>query len=836
MLAVIIRQPPSRVQTAFILYDVFTVVYVMGMHLELIRADTVGEALSGLCVQYVGQAGFLMALLWFISEFAHIKVPAWLYVAQAVLESAVVAGVFTAEHHTLFYASMTILTDGMYHRIQVTDGILWRLHFVYVYLIVLVFMVLCIWQYQKGTHIQRLRILYIVIGIGSLALELTLKIIGVFGSYNPIIFAMVFNVFCMMMAMVKYSYFDSIHAAVDNAFDHGDEGLVILDREGLVIFINRWMERLFPDMGKGDNISGQEEIMEVLRSESRMMERAGAVYELRVENIIENGEKNGAVIWFIDQTEHLKIMRRLQEADAAKTQFLMKVSHELRTPMNTMLGMNEMIARESSEKRIQDYAAQAALAGEHMLALIEEVLDASRLESGNLELKKHAFCIGDLLENTGKLMRPQAERKGLIFRVQAEPGVAGRYLYGDEAHLFQVLTNLLSNAIKYTDSGSVTLKIRAAHREQGVQMLFFSVTDTGIGIREDEKQRIFESFERGSSAKKSEKDGMGLGLAIVKQLTEAMGGEITVRSAPDEGSEFSVAVPWEEVPADQAETGQFPWRDKAEAAAGQVSDFSGKTVLAVDDNANNLMVLGHLLRRTGLQLETAAGGRQAAEACRCKAYDLILLDHMMPSPDGMETLRLIREDTAGKNRNTPIIALTANATKGAEAMYAGAGFAGYLTKPVHADCLEETIRQHIGGRQDEFMDDSKIQKRMQLLQQHGIRTDDGLQYADGDIGFYQSLLHIFAKEQDEKCKKLDAALHSLPDAEAWHIVVMQAHGLKGESKGIGADRLGELFYQLELAGKAKDRHQIEAVYPIAVQEWQRVCGIINELSAASFLQ
>ena len=460
MLVVILNQQPSKAQMAFILYNVFTIIFVSGLQLELMHSDTVGEALSGLCVQYVGQAGFLMALLWFVSVFARFSIPAWIYGVQALCSAFVLVGIFTAEKHPFFYSSMEILTDGLYNRIEVEGGVLWYLHYIQLFTDILAILVLCAVRYRKSSPVQRKRILYIAAGIGALTLELFLKGVGVFGSYNPVVIAMTVTMFCMMMAMLKYRYFGSLHAAVDNAFNHGNEGLIILDGEDMIIFANHRMDELFADIRTNRNIGNYPEITSLMGRQEPLVYRGNTVYELRVEDIIENGEKNGHMLWFINQTQQLHTMQKLKEADEAKTQFLMKVSHELRTPMNTMLGMNEMIIRESAEEEIRNYAREVAGAGAHMMALIDEVLDASRLESGRLVVSRTPYRIEDTLEKAEELMRPQAERKELALDVEIAEELKGDRgcQVGDSVRLLQVITNLLSNSIKYTDKGFVGLK------------------------------------------------------------------------------------------------------------------------------------------------------------------------------------------------------------------------------------------------------------------------------------------------------------------------------------------------------------------------------------------
>lgn len=840
MLAVILRQQPSRAQMAFILYSLFTAIFIVGIQLELSHSDTVGEALSGLCVQYVGQAGLLMSLLWFVSELIGFSVPSWVYRLEALCNAFVVLGVFTAQKHRLFYTSMRILTDGMYNRIEVEDGILWYLHFLHLYLVVFAILILCAVKYKGSMAIQRKRIVFTSAGIGAIAVLLMLKIAGLFGSYNPIVVAMTFSMFCMMIAMVRYSYFDSLHAAVDNAFNHGNEGLIILDGEDRILFVNHRIKELFPDICEGSKIYKYQEICRLLNDEEHLLHKNSVVYELRAEDIIEHGEKNGRMLWFVDQTQGLLTMQKLREADEAKTQFLMRVSHELRTPMNTMLGMNEMILRESSEEAVRNYAKEVAGAGVHMVSLIDEVLDASRLENGTATILKKPYQISEVVKQAEELIRPQAQQKGLAFTVELQARLKERDCFqsGDAAHILQVLVNLLSNAIKYTDKGFVSLKAQTLEKEGG-RRLVLSVADTGIGICREETGRIFEDFGRGRNT--GGRDGMGLGLAIVKQLVDVMEGTVTVESEPGKGSVFTVLLDGEEVSEEElAVWKQKRLKEKAFEAQEEekaLPDFHAKTILVVDDNEHNLMVVKHLLRRTKVMVETAICGQAAVEACMCKKYDLILLDHMMPEMDGISTLRQIKGRKGGMNADTEIIALTANAGKTARQMYLSEGFADYVTKPIVPERLEQVLCSYLIEKEETGLQKEADGKKevpaadgwRSQLEKNGIQTEKGMRYADMDAAFYRELLTLFAHKREENKEKLHQIQKDLAKQESeplWKMWVASCHGLKGEAKGLGAEVLSEYFYQLELAGKAKDREKTEEILPLAEKEWEKViCGI-----------
>lgn len=857
MLAICLHKKLSKAQLAFIIYDIFSMLFVVGVHLELVHSDTVGEALAGLCIQYVGQAGFLMAFLWFASEFGRLKIPKFIYFIQAVVNAIVLVAVFTAEYHPYFYKTMRILKDGMYNRMEVTDGIIWVIHYIHLAVVILAVFILCVMRYRESSPIHKKRILYMIAGVGTFALELILKGLGVFGSYNPLVIAMTIMMFCMMMAMIRYGYFGSQQAAVDNAFHHGKEGLIILDAENKIISVNQRMKELFPEIKVGSAASRQKEILQALTNRERLLHKNDRIYELRMEDIVENGEKDGCMIWFIDQTETLEMMQRLRSADEAKTRFLMKVSHELRTPMNAILGMNEVIAEETSEEKIRGYTREIASAGDSMIALIEEVLDASRLESGTLQIKKDAFALEEVIHDAASQMRPQAEKKSLNFRLRMEEPLLkpGKHFYGDKAHIRQIILNLLENAVKYTDEGFVELGVEKA-AENGDTFLKITVADSGIGIGKEEQDKIFESFERGNAARNSRKDGIGLGLDIARQLAEAMGGKISLISEVAKGSTFTVRIPWVEV----SEKQHFAKQSEKSMNA----DYSSFTILAVDDNEQNLMVLEHLLHKTKVKMETVMDGNAAIQKCEEKTYDLLLLDHMMPKPDGIETLHLIRADEKGRNHYTQAVAFTANATAGAKELYKNEGFAEYITKPVKPGTLEIMLQKYLRDYLPEEnmffqgnMDDTKITKLRGLLhylEKHGIAAEEGLSYADGDEQFYKELLGIFAKEKEKKHHNLEKAFQSLKvnhvvtmkeaaetviDTEAatnaenmndlWKTFVNQSHGLKGEAWGIGARTLGDFFYQLECAGKEKSIEKIEHFYPKAMEEWQQVVDAIQRV-------
>jgi CheY-like chemotaxis protein/anti-sigma regulatory factor (Ser/Thr protein kinase) len=367
------------------------------------------------------------------------------------------------------------------------------------------------------------------------------------------------------------------------------------------------------------------------------------------------------------------------------------MSHEIRTPINTVLGMNEMILRQSEDKEISGYARHIKGAGKMLVGLIDEILDFSKIEAGKLEIASVEYSLPALLTDAQTAVASRVEEKGLTLLLQTQKELPA-VLKGDELRMKQILNNLLSNAVKYTESGSVTLGTAGEVCGENRIMLRLWVEDTGMGIKKEDIPHLFDSFQRLELEKNRHIQGTGLGLCITKQLVDAMGGTIEVSGEYGEGTRFDVCIPQEIISWEEAEqVGASVNEEKAEQFCAPEAE-----ILAVDDNRVNLAVLKGLLKRTQVHLDLAMSGTQALERTREKKYDLILMDHMMPEMDGIETLAALRKEKENPNRETKVIALTANAIQGAEEEYRKEGFDDYLSKPVDPDKLEELLRKHLG--------------------------------------------------------------------------------------------------------------------------------------------
>ena len=395
-----------------------------------------------------------------------------------------------------------------------------------------------------------------------------------------------------------------------------------------------------------------------------------------------------------------KEKQRAIVAGEAKAQFLAQMSHEIRTPINTILGMNEMILRENTDETISEYAENIKNSSGILLGLINDVLDFSKIEAGKLDITETKYSLVKLMDELVQETRFKTGEKEIRFKTEISSKLP-HALVGDELRVRQVLMNLLSNAIKYTQKGTVTFSVWGEQEEEKF-FLHASVADTGIGIRKGDAERLFDSFQRLEEKRNRHIEGTGLGLAITKQLLDLMGGSITVESEFGKGSCFTVCIPQQMIKQEEKADAK-PEEKPVEDGKKKQLTAPEAVVLAVDDNEMNLMVVKMLLKRTGIQVETAKSGKECLELCRQKRYDLILMDHMMPEMDGIETLQILRKEPT-PNWDTRVLVLTANAIAGVAEQYVKEGFDGYLSKPLVIDDLEAMLGKHLPEEKVQWMD------------------------------------------------------------------------------------------------------------------------------------
>lgn len=512
------------------------------------------------------------------------------------------------------------------------------------------------------------------------------------------------------------------------------------------------------------------------------------------------------------------------KAERARDIFLANMSHELRTPINTILGLNELIMRESQEEAIKEYARDIRQAGNILLTLVSDILDFTKLEANKLQLTDGIYDVSSLLNDLINSISLQLRRKKLDLQLHIAQDIPYK-LQGDEIHIRQIISNLLSNAVKYTQKGRVTLYLAWKDVGEDEIELEVIVKDTGIGIKEEDIPKLFKAFQRMDSTVRNKDDRTGLGLAITKGLVEKMGGELNVQSVYGKGSAFSFKIRQKVV--DRAPLGDF--EKQYRESLRSIDDYHEKfiapmgRILIVDDNSMNLAVAQGLLKRTRLQIDVASSGEECLELIKRKTYHVICMDHMMPVMDGVQTLHAIRALEGNPSRDIPVIALTANAVTGAREQYLKEGFQDYLTKPIDADKFENMLIEYLPSNvvylthnmdiNDAYKDEgagNELSIRESQLYLMGFNLRNGLKYMGGDKILYGKVLQDFHSILLEKEEALKDFLDK-GDMPGYTIIV---HSLKGNARNVGADDLADEAFELEKMAKAGQLEDVTVRSPI----------------------
>lgn len=384
--------------------------------------------------------------------------------------------------------------------------------------------------------------------------------------------------------------------------------------------------------------------------------------------------------------------QELEKIGNSKNEFFANLSHEIRTPINTIIGLNEMILRESREEETRVYAGDIQIASKMLLNLVNDILDLSQMEIKRMEIFPVEYRTAELFQELVDMTRISIQEKKLEFLIDIDENLPA-VLLGDEKRIKQIFLNILTNAVKYTQEGSVTLSAHGEMLEEGQFCLKVSVSDTGIGIRKEDIEYLYDAFKRVDERNNQNVEGSGLGLAITKQLLTLMGGEITVDSIYTKGSSFLVTLKQQVIDGTPIGKKDFLEKDTNGDRATYRQSFEAPEarILIVDDNAMNAMVVSRLLGSTKVQVDIANSGRECLERTRQKYYHVILMDYLMPKMDGVETLKELRRQENGLCRESAVIILTANILTGARQLCREHGFESYLEKPIQAEKLEAEI-------------------------------------------------------------------------------------------------------------------------------------------------
>ena len=672
-----------------------------GYLLELM-AHTEEAYFRALRLSYFGRVWTAFALLLVIAELVKLKIPRRAKILFALINAATYIVVFTTKRTGLYYKDIHFAMAGRFPEFQRENGVwyyLWAAVLIF-YIAFGLFALFAAMRKQEDSAIKK-RLLMIILAMlteGTFFLIEMLKLLPLTRIYNVTMLGYPISTLLMFVAVFYYSPLEVKTLARQYAADQLSEAIIVVDAHGTVSYYNKPARSLLPALGADahtllDTLRGAIDSGEPLTLDER-------IFTPEANALMRNGAEIGTIYVLTDATEHYRYLNELREqrriadeANKAKSAFLANMSHEIRTPINAILGMDEIILRESNESETLSYASDIESAGKTLLSIINDILDISKIEEGKMEIIPVQYDLSSLVGDLVNMTRPRAERKDLRFDVHVDESLP-HLLLGDEIRIRQCALNVLSNAVKYTEKGSVTLRVGYEELAEDRIALKVSVSDTGIGMKPEDMGRLFTPFARIEEQRNRSIEGTGLGMSITKQLLALMNSRLDVESVYGEGSTFSFSI--EQPVVDWQPVGPLAKRYGANAARKSYRELfhaPEARILVVDDTPMNLTVIRGLLKRTRIQIDTAGSGREALAMAARERYDVIFIDHMMPEMDGIETLHELRKLPGMEG--APCVALTANAISGAREMYLEAGFSDYLSKPVDGPKLEALLQDYL---------------------------------------------------------------------------------------------------------------------------------------------
>ncbi|MCR5830239.1 MAG: response regulator [Lachnospiraceae bacterium] len=793
---------------------VTTIVANIGYLLQLLSKSE-ESYFTALIMSYFGKIWISFALLLFIAQLVRFKIPRWGKAILSLINVAAYVMVFTTRETGLYYTKINFRLVGKFPVLEHVNGTghaWWNL----VLFLYIVFGLTLLFSsaFKERKRPTKKRLIMVALAIATQALFLVLQILKiphVSDYYDVTMIGFPISTIFMFVAIFRYKLLDHDALVKEYIIDELSEGIITVNSENRISYYNKPALALMPRIK-----TNPEEVIKMLEESVENHEPIrinDSVYVPVVSELHDEGRVIGTVYVMDDDTEHFKYMDDLREqtliaenANKAKSAFLANMSHEIRTPINAVLGMDEMIIRESDQKEIRSYAVDIRNAGRSLLSLINDILDFSKIEEGKMEIIPVQYDLSSMINDICNMVKDRAAKKGLVFDVTADKDVP-HILYGDEIRIRQVLLNLLTNSVKYTHKGKIGFEIGYEKTSDKEISLRFRVSDTGIGMKEEDMDKLFTPFTRIEEKKNRSVEGTGLGMSIVNQLLDLMESKLDVKSVYGEGSEFSFAVKQDVVKWD-------PMGELSERFASNIESVNeyhelfhapDARIMVVDDTEVNLAVVKNLLKRTMVGIDTASSGKEALALARDGHYDIIFIDHMMPDMDGIDTLHEMRKEC--DLNGTVCIALTANAVSGARERYIKEGFEDYISKPIDGRRLEEMLKNYLpAGKINEVEESEKTDQSETgetipgwLKEINGLDTESGIKDCGSEEG-YVSVIDVFRKTASSKADEIEKYYRE----EDWENYTVKVHALKSSARIIGAHELSLAAKNLEAAGKKRD--------------------------------
>ncbi len=690
----------------FTLFCLF--IYNIGYLFE-ISSSSVEAGLMAVKFEYIGSVFVATFVLFIVFELFKFPAMRALRVTMIVIDVLVLFALFSTPHHNLFYKSYKLVQGSYFNDFVSEPGIIKMFFVVYTLILGVLVVVITTYNYIRGRiHGDRIPLLFVV-ATSLPVVSLILQMSKIFGNLD----ISAFIVGCggiMLFAMFRTDMiFEPVHGAINAVVSNMQDALVVMDANMKLLKMNASAEAIFPELldesTKMLKVYERSDVLRYIIDErpKDIININDRYYSVQLSRIDTYDYIDGYYIHLSDRTYWKRYSDNLaersvkaEEASEAKSIFLANASHNIRTPINAIIGMNEIILRESSESNIIEYATEVERAGKSLLSTINDILDISKIEAGKMDIIDVDYETGTVLSDVIALMLRTAREKGLELRANIDENIPEK-LHGDEIRIKQILMNLLSNAVKYTDVGSIECTVKVVKIDSMNVELYFEVKDTGRGIKKEDIAKLCDEFKRIDEKDNRSIEGTGLGMSIVANLLNMMGSKLEVESEFGKGSVFSFNLVQGVLGAEPIGDFEDKYLKKPAKRKRYNSSFVAPDarLLVVDDNRVNLSIVRGLLKNTEIQIDTVGSGEECLEVVKEKRYDIIFLDHMMPGMDGVETLGVLNEMEDNLSCNAVVIVLTANAITGAGSMYKSLGFDDYLSKPIDYKMLERILVDHL---------------------------------------------------------------------------------------------------------------------------------------------
>lgn len=817
-----------------------------------IQATNISEMMLAVRFGYIGKSYVILFLLLFECRYCNVKIPKALIHSLFVFNTFMLLLVLTCTQHNFYYKSATISNSGFFPHLQFERGIGYYLFMASTLIMIGYSALLALTQCFKRKGYERKRIFLLALAGLIPAIMLALYLSGILDVFDPTPIGIIISCCLVTVNVLNYGLLDTMQVARENVIQNIKEGLLIVDPNYQLLYANTVANEIFPELENDQK--AEELVTKIFNSESESVYNCkNKNYEVRISPLLEETSIKGYIAWIFDMTfinrytdEMITLKQDADRANRAKSVFLANMSHEIRTPMNAIMGFSSLALQNDNMPEIKEQVGYIYRSAQSLLNIINEILDISKIESGKMELTIHEYSTKTLFADMISMVKTQLHSNDIQFLYDVAPDFPS-VLSGDDTKIREVLINLLNNAIKYTRKGHISFRVSIEERETDHVKIRFEVSDTGMGIRKEDQERIFGMFIRSNTRENADIEGSGLGLSIVKGYVDLMGGTLTYHSDYGKGTSFQVTLEQKVVcndPIGRIECALAKEEHRVQTA------YPNYHVLVVDDNDVNLLVTRQILEKYQIQVDTSKNGISALQMVQDKHYDIIFLDHMMPEMDGVEVLHRMKR-MPGVLINTVTVALTANAIDGVENELLSEGFDYYLSKPLIINALENVLQQIAQSevlRHDNSQAAQELatttEKEMNVslnqpgdlqeeLEHYQIHMKTGLGYCNGDQEIYYEILNLAIETYYEKSQKLKEYY----ETRQYKNYLIEIHGLKSSLWILGATELGHFAEKQENALKRQDTDYLDHTYHELQEQYSGLIrGIYHILSIHELLR